>query len=141
MKKWIVCILGALTFVSCQDQVGQLSGTYSYKISGSVVIDGDTSVLSDETGAMQLLRVNSDSALLTFNALLGPVYTTSARINGKQIKVLPYERNLTHRLMDYTITGSGDGTVYDETIVFSLQYSDTTADLKAEKLTMVCKKN
>lgn len=130
-----------LCLTGCQDPVEQLAGNYSYKISGSVIIKGDTTVLSDEMGAMSLVHLSADSALLTFNSLAGPAYTTTAKIDSSHIAVMPYERNLHHRLIDYAITASGEGTVYGQTLVITLQYADTVADLKADKLTLLCKKN
>ena len=133
--------MSVMALTSCHDQVDQVSGSYSYKISGKAVIDGDTVVLSDETGAMEIVRLSADSTLLTFNALLGPAYTAKAKIEGKDIRIMPYERTVNHQLKDYFVTAQGSGTFYDKTIVVTLQYADTTADLKADKLTMLCKKN
>lgn len=134
----MLCV-AALT--SCHDRVEQLSGRYSYKISGSVVLDGDTTVLPDEQGAMELIRLNADSALLTFNALVGPIYTAQAKIDGKNIVIAPYERNLNYLTANYTLTAQGEGTIYDETMVIDLSYSGKTAKLETVKLTMLCKKN
>lgn len=145
MKKLCVFIsilaLCAVSLVSCQDQVQQVSGAYSYKISGSVIVDEDTVVLSDEIGALDIIHVNQDRALLTFNSLLGPVYATQAQIKGKQIFLTPYKRNLTVQSKDYAVTVTGNGTIYDKTILFSLDYADEVNKLTTDTLIMLCKKN
>lgn len=134
-------MLVATAFMSCQDQVEQVTGNYSYKISGSALIDSDTVLLADEMGAMQLIRLNQDSALLTFNALLGSVYTAQANIDGKTIEILPYETTVTHLTHTYWITAQGKGDIYDNTIIVTLRYADKDGHLKADKMTMVCKKD
>lgn len=136
-----VLSLCALAFVACQDQVQQIAGAYSYKISGSVIVDEDTVVLTDEIGTMEIVYINQDSALVTFNSLLGPVYATQAQIDNKQIDLAPYRRNLSIRTKDYTVTATGEGTVYDKTILFALNYTDTINKLTTDSLIMLCKKN
>lgn len=136
-----VLCLCALAFVACQDQVQQITGTYSYKISGSVIIDEDTVVLTDEIGAMEIVHINQDSALVTFNSLVGPAYATQAQIDNKQIVLAPYRRNLSIKTRDYAVTATGYGTVYDKTILFSLNYADTINKLTTDSIIMLCKKN
>ncbi len=141
MKKLIVLLLGVLPFclTGCRDEVRQLSGSYSYKISGIAVVEGDETRLGDEMGAMDVVRINGDSVLLTFNALTGPAYYTRALINGKKITVDSYTRSLNVNSVNYTVTGSGEGEVYDETILITLRYQ--SPDVKANQLTLLCKKN
>ena len=134
-------LLAMIALMSCQDQVGQLSGTYSYKISGSAVQDSVSVALPNEQGAMELVRISADSALLTFNALAGPVYSTRAAIKGTQISLNPYSRVLEVGVEDYNVTASGEGTVYDKTILMQMKYVTVDSVLMADSLTMVCKKN
>jgi len=63
-KLYSFLLVVLLAMISCQDQVGQLSGTYSYKISGVAMVDSVTRVLSDETGALDLIRINADSTFV-----------------------------------------------------------------------------
>ena len=125
----------------CQDQVQQLSGSYSYKISGTAIVDQDTIVLSNEIGAMDIHRITADSAMITFNALNGPAYATTAVVDGQNISLAPYKRSLKEELREFSITAKGEGRVYDETILFIMHYSDTLNKLEADSLTMLCKKN
>ena len=143
MKKIFVismlCLGFGVLFTGCKDQVQQVAGTYSYKISGVATVDGDERSLPDETGAMDIVRMNADSALVTFNALSGPAYTTEALIKDKKIELYSYQRVLTVGAKSYTINASGAGDIYDETIVITLRYSGT--DISANSLTLLCKKN
>ena len=141
MKKYSILLVVLLAMMSCQDQVGQLSGAYSYKISGSAFVDSTTRVLSDETGAMELIRINADSALVTFNALMGPAYSTQAVLNGKQIRLLPYQRTISVGASNHTVTATAEGTVYDNTLLMQLKYLSADSTFVADSLTLLCKKN
>lgn len=131
----------AACLVSCQDAVQQVAGNYSYKISGSVIIDEDTIVLANETGALEVLRVTADSAVVTFNALLGPAYATQAVLEGKKMTLLPYKRSINVLAEDYMVSAKAEGTIYDETLLFNLQYENEERALKADSLVLLCKKN
>lgn len=135
----VFAVLMAFVLTSCQDAVKQVAGTYSYKISGQATIDGDQVRLTDEVGALELIPIDSITALVTFNALSGPVYTTQAEIHADQITLSTYERDLTVNLTDYHLTASGSGTIYDQTILINLQYEGE--DFSADQLTLLCKKN
>lgn len=139
MKKILVLLLPLLTLVACQDQVQQIAGTYSYKISGTAIVDGDERTLTDEMGALDIIHVDSTTAMLTFNALNGPAYVTEAEIHGQNIELKEYERVVTVQTTDYHVTASGQGTVYDQTILIHLSYEGT--DFQADELTLLCKKN
>lgn len=139
MKKLLVILLALTALMSCKDQVEQLSGSYSYKISGTAVFGNDTVTISEEIGALELIRLSADSALLTFNALRGPAYATKAKVEGKTIELVPYERNISRLSRDYTVTATGQGDLYDGTMLVRLRY--TGDDVKADSLTLLCKKN
>lgn len=146
MNKSIRLVLfGLLAFVltACQDQVQQVAGSYSYKISGQALVrrtlSNDTVTLSNEEGAMDLIRIDSTAAMMTFNVLRGPVYKTQAQIHGKQITLDPYKRNITLGSTTYTVTASGTGEFYDNTLIVSLQYQSN--DISTDEITLVCKKN
>ena len=140
-RSFIIIFAGLLGLVltACQDAVQQVAGTYSYKISGRATVDGDEVKLSDEVGAMELIRIDSTTAMVTFNALSGPAYTTQAEIHADQITLNTYERDLTVNLTDYHLSASGSGTIYDQTILITLQYKGDK--FSADQLTMLCKKN
>jgi len=139
MKKIVVFIVALLSFAACKDQVEQVAGTYSYKISGQVSILGVEQGLTDEIGAMEVLPGTTNSAVVTFNALRGPAYYTTARINGKQIVLNPFERTIRQSAVDYGVTVSGSGTIYDQTILINLRYTGTA--MNADSLVLLCKKN
>ncbi|MBQ7631783.1 MAG: hypothetical protein IJS82_03370 [Paludibacteraceae bacterium] len=132
-------IILAVLLSSCQDQVQQVTGTYSYKISGSAEVSTDSVVLSNEQGAMDLIRIDTTAALLTFNELRGATYVANATIHGKTIELSPYKRNLTIGSRTYPITASGTGTIYENTLVLTLSYKGE--DVSADEILLVCKKN
>lgn len=134
-------LFGLLTFAltACQDQVQQVAGTYSYKISGRVELVNDSVVLSDEQGAMELVRKDTTSAMVTFNALRGPVYVTNASIHGKTIELEPYKRTLSIGSRTYPITASGKGEIYENMLVLTLSYQSD--DISSDEILLVCKKN
>ena len=144
---YLLAFIG-IGLTACQDQVQQVAGSYSYKISGSAIItktnllgqeEKDTVTLSDEMGTMELIRLDSATAMATFNALNGPAYTTQAEIHGKSLTLVEFERDITIRTADYHIAVSGEGTFYENTLIMSLDYGSD--NLSAENLTMLCKKN
>ena len=160
MKKLLVILLALTALMICKDQVEQLSGSYSYKISGMAVYGNDTVSLSEEIGALDLIHLSADSALLTFNALRGPAYATKAKLEGKSITLMPYKRNISRLTRNYTVTASGQGEVYDGTILVTLSYVGDTVrvdsltaqansltvrtdslTMRADSLTLLCKKN
>lgn len=153
MKKVLFLVAGMAAFVACQpkqvepepDAVDRIVGNYSYKISGEAEIDSVSVRLADEIGALEIVRVDSVNALVTFNELAGSAYYTYLEVGEKELKLKPYERILSVKLNNYAISVSGKGVVYDNTIVFDLSYTmqhpDTINQLSAEKLTLLCKKN
>jgi len=138
MKKSLIILFALMALASCKDQVAQVSGSYSYKISGTTVIANETVALPDEIGALDIIRLDSVSALLTFNALSGPAYTTTATIEGKEITLEEYERTVTYSALTVPVRASGDGTIYDGTIVIDLHYASNNLDAD---LVLLCKKN
>ena len=141
MKKGIFLAFILLALVACQDQVQQLSGTYSYKISGQAIVDGDTVGLLNEVGAMDILRVSSESAIFTFNALTGPAYYATAHFVGKTILFGGYQRTINVGTKEYTVQGEAEGKAYDETLLFTLRYYNEDQTFVADSLILLCKKN
>jgi len=133
-----LCLIG-IGLMSCQDQVRPISGTYSYKISGTVRVDGTQRTLSTEQGAMEIVRIDNEKALVTFNILAGDVYHTNATIENKQITFEPYERDITIFAETYHVTAKGKGDIYDGTIIVSLEYSGD--GVQTSRIELLCKKN
>ncbi|MCQ2334127.1 MAG: hypothetical protein MJZ88_05905 [Paludibacteraceae bacterium] len=142
MKKYCLLLLLLLPVVGCRNELKCLEGTYSYKVSGKAVIDaGDstnTVVLEDEIGAMEIIGQSDNRVILTFNQLAGSAYTTSATLNDSILTLVPFERVITYE-RKHDVTVSGKGHIYDQTIVFDLQYSSDK--LNADKITMIAKHN
>lgn len=139
MKKIIALMMLMLALVACKDQVQQVSGSYSYKISGKATMLGVEGMLTEEIGTMDIIHRTADSALITFNALRGPAYYTTAKITGKQVELESFSRGVTQTATTHDVMVSGTGTIYGEQIIFNLSYSGST--LNATNLTMLCKKN
>lgn len=139
MKKISIVLVALLALAGCSDQVQQIAGTYSYKISGRGVIAGVSQKMDDEIGAMEIVHSTDSTALVTFNTLGGPAYTTYAAVNGKQITLKAFERDVKEDAVNYHVTASGQGTVFDGTILFTLKYEGN--QLNADSLTLLCKKN
>ncbi|MBQ0118458.1 MAG: hypothetical protein KBS42_01645 [Bacteroidales bacterium] len=142
MKKYCLLLLLLLPVVGCRNELKCLEGTYSYKVSGKAVIDaGDstnTVVLGDEIGAMEIIGQQGNNVLLTFNQLAGGVYVTTAVLNDSVLSLTPFDKVIFYQ-RDYDVVVSGQGHVYDQTIVFDLQYSSDK--LNADKITMIAKHN
>ncbi len=139
MKKFFTIAMLMLALVACKDQVQQVSGSYSYKISGKATLNGVNQDLSDEIGNLDIIRKSDSTAVLTFNTFRGSAYYTTAKIKGKDIELEPFNRRVTQTLVGYDVLVVGNGTVYGESIIFNLRYIGTT--LKADSLVMVCKRN
>jgi len=151
MKKWYLLVIVLAALIGCKksepvlDQVDKIVGDYSYKISGIAVVDSDSVRLTDEIGAMEIVRIDSSNVLMTFNALTGPAYYTHAQVAGDQITLASYNRTIGVLARDYAIVGSGAGEIYETTILLDLSYAmqqeDSLHSLTAKDLTVLCKKN
>ena len=129
-----------LCLVSCRDDVQRIEGTYSYKISGSAMLDSTEVPLRTEVGSMEIIHVTSEGALATFNALNGDVYYTTMHVIGKNL-YCGYSRNVSVLGQDYEVRAEGEGYVYGETLLFSLRYYNEDHTFEADSLILLCKKN
>ena len=190
VKAGMLCGAVALVMVACTDDIKPVLGTYSYKISGKAVVDDTIStMLTDEMGALEILRKGDDKMLLTLNTMNGDACYTEADIDGDNVTLDPFRHfiNVTYRatvpdtieltqpdttIIDlplrkdtivtpgrdtviyvervfsksFDVTVSGTGEVYDETILFNLNYSgngveDEDSQIEAEEVTMIAKRN
>ena len=139
MKKFFTIAMLMLALVACRDQVQQVSGSYSYKISGKATVNGISRNLSDEIGTLDIIHKTDSTALLTFNAMGGSVYYTNAKIKDKNIDMEVFSRRITQSIGEYDVQVIGSGKIYDGTIIFDLMYIGSS--LKADNLVMVCKRN
>lgn len=116
---------------ACSDAVRPFVGDYSYKISGTVTVDGKTKVLSTEQGSLQLVRKDKNTVLMTFNELGGDVYTATGYISDSHISFTDAKRTLhiaytgessVASVQYFDLTVAGEGEIQNETIVFGLTY-------------------
>ncbi len=130
MKIWNIVAIALLcgVVVGCKNEVQQTAGEYSYKISGSVLVDSVEQRLSNETGVVYVVEKEKETLLLTFNMLGGDVYTTTATIKNKVLEMAELERIVSQSARDYKVTVSGRGDVYDKNILLRLQYKGTSMD-------------
>ena len=116
-----------LCLISCNNEIKNAAGDYSYKASGSVLIDDTLSLnLEDEIGAMTLIQKSQDSLLLTFNVLNGNVYTATGSLCDQVLTLNPFSRSIKANILLYNIQVTGSGEVYEDNIILHLQYHGTS---------------
>jgi len=148
-KNFFLLVILAMALVGCKDnaEVRSAAGTYSYKTSGTIQVDTLRKVTFTEIGAMEVVSLkDKDSVLITFNELLGDVYSTRGSIQGNEITLSPFTRTWAELLGNNPIVMqvSGQGQVYDGSIVMTLQYSGMTQDslkISANNVQLIAKKN
>lgn len=125
----VVC---AMTLVSCSESnsVRMLTGDYSYKTSGTVVVGDSVSMtllLPNEIGQLSIVslhnKATNDSVLLTFNPLGGQVYTTMGVVCGNKIEIQPFQRYIQVDLADFLVDISGEATQQDDVVIFRWKYA------------------
>lgn len=143
---FLICILS-----SCQP-LNDVRGTYSYKISGVVKIDGEQVSLDDEQGALEMVVLNEEDLLLTFNQLGGGVYVAECSLGqANELTIHSYERVLSllqdGEIIDIQVSAQGKGKLYDNTLIIDLEYSgkslskDPVHYLSVSNVTLVAKRN
>lgn len=152
-----------LCFTACESSLPSIIGEYSFKLSGQVIKDTTQGiVLPPEIGTMEIIHRNDNNFRLTFNTINGDVYTTNATLSDNQLDLQPFTRTITitYHAQDSDILGGliewtetehyntevyGYGTVYGQTIEFTMQYSgkelDGNKQIKGNNIIMIAKKN
>ena len=139
MKRNLFLSLILIGCCACSNDARLLSGDYSYKTSGSVVIATDTEEvtyqLPDKIGQLNVVDLKATdkgSVLLVFNEMGGNLTTTYARISADSIELQPYTTTLTittgKGTGTYDITVSGTGIRYDDLIMLHETYDGTLSD-------------
>ena len=100
MKKILIsaCVLlTAFLLTTCNRDVNNLTGDYSYKLSGEVIItddDGDeTHHFIHRNGQMNVLKDKSRKSglVITMNEMNGGCYTLLAELQGDTIVLQPHQ--------------------------------------------------
>ncbi|MDE7149605.1 MAG: hypothetical protein K2O01_04260 [Bacteroidales bacterium] len=144
---WALALLPLLTVcTSCDKDTRQFKGAYSSKTSGSLVLqkaipsaldtlnlpDTMTVSLTPESGQMRIAEIkdNADyNLLVSLNLLAGDAlsFRAKAEDGGIILETTPYERYIqanvsTDVKMTLGIMTGGRGRIYDDVIVFDLDY-------------------
>ncbi|MDD6642015.1 MAG: hypothetical protein PUE55_05420 [Bacteroidales bacterium] len=139
MKRNLFFSLILIGCCACSNDARLLSGDYSYKTSGSVVISTDTEEITyqlpDKIGQLNVVDLKAtdkDSVLLVLNEMGGSLTTIYARISADSIELQPYTTTLTittgKGTGTYDITVSGTGIRYDDLIMLHETYDGTLSD-------------
>lgn len=140
----VMALLPLLTVcTSCDKDVRQFTGTYSSKTSGLLTLrktstaglgaDTLTVSLTPESGQMRISAIKDDpdgyNLLVSINLLGGDALSFRAKAEDGQItlETTPHERFVQARdgsnnQMTLSVTTGGSGQLYDDVIVFTLDY-------------------
>ncbi len=168
MKRQIILLIAiALVFSSCNREVNQFLGDYSFKISGEVAItnaEGEvTHRLMSKSGQMNILKEadgeDAHRVLITMNEMGGSGYTIHGTISDNRITFEPYtfstnlitEENVS-LFGDNTsslvcqISASGSGILNGNMLVIDEQWSghqsgNADITIQAPKITIIAEKN
>ena len=169
MNRKILCILVSVVviFTSCNRDVKQFIGNYSYKLSGEVSIVGEGGVVSyrlvHKNGQMNILedKSHSNRLIVTMNEMNGGCYTISATVKGDSIVFLPYEFSTNILISDsgpdifsgdntlsivYAIRASGGGQLNDDILMIDEQWTghqsgNDTVLLNGPKMKIIAERN
>ena len=119
-------LLGCMT--ACQKNVQQFTGDYSYKISGSVTVEGlideYDKMLTPRIGQMNIVRMNDSKSrvMITMNESGGRAYVCYGWIDGNQLTIDPYSftTEMTLKATEtgvYDVDAYGDGELTDDMLV------------------------
>lgn len=147
MKKAYIFLIAALVVCACQKSpVDRISGSYSFKNGGTLEVLGkipsdigtlpgrDTVVNSSlvpESGQMRILPKGSDEIVVTMNITGGNPVIFNGKLTDDKIILSPVERKVTmfNELnaidlpIDVSVKVQGVGTIYGNTLVFSMEYN------------------
>ncbi len=163
---WIL-VSAALIFTSCNREIKQFTGNYSYKLSGEVSIVGDDGEVSyrlvHKNGQMNILEDKSQAnrLIITMNEMNGGCYTISATVKGDSIVFLPYEFSTNILISDsnldiisgdntpsivYAIRASGGGQLNDDILMIDEQWTghqsgNDTVLLNGPKMKIIAERN
>lgn len=99
LLKTILLVVIVIFLGACDRDRQVLTGDYSYKLSGEVVLtDADGAVtyrLIHRNGQMNILRDKSDKEryIITMNEMTGGCYTMTATLHGDSLRIDPHSFN------------------------------------------------
>lgn len=167
MKRLLIIITlaaVALFFSACNREVNQLTGDYSYKISGEVAVtDADSNIsylMVNKRGQMNILRDHNDKTrvLVTMSETAGGVYSFTAKVQGDSLLLDPYSfaTNIlskatalpvidSNATMVFQIDAMGSGFCNDDVIILNEQWSGHQSSgsntLSGPKMMMIAERN
>lgn len=165
MKKILILLFSLALLTSCHKKgVSLFTGDYSYKMSGSVVLEpvDDLSLeplefdITNEIGNMNISTLDrkDGTVMVVFNAINGELCATSARCTDKDIEFSEFEKTL--RLTNIAqgintnckVEVSAEGTMYDDnTIIINAEFSgsptylDNVYSIQGDNIMIVAYRN
>lgn len=159
MKKvLLICVSVLLTLTACQKDVHQFVGDYSYKISGSMTVDGLLGVydkmLTPRIGQMNILPVNGSDkqrVMITMNDSGGRAYVCYGTVSGNTLIIDTYTFS-TELFLEagengvYNMQASGSGELTDDVLVINETWHGVKTDnrgvtVQGDDILIVAKRN
>lgn len=126
----IVAFCAALALCGCSKSKNSLPGSYTYKISGSLTLEGDSVVsLFPEQGQMHIIDCGDGKAVVTFNDITGDAVVASATMDGNELTFDNAQKKSISTSDGTLKTGStvvewtGSGKLLDDMFIAGLKYS------------------
>ena len=166
MKKlWIIGTAVILTLcTSCNRDVREHTGDYSYKLSGLVsFVDASgeaTNILATKQGQMNIMedkKAGRGVVLVTFNEMGGGAYSCTGKISGDSIVFKPFtfstrfsSADTTIELLQlgkvYTVQAEGRGIIRDGVILMEERWIGQSEDgsniqMQANAITLLAEEN
>ncbi len=148
-------LLGCMT--ACQKNVQHFTGDYSYKISGSVTVEGlideYDKMLTPRIGQMNIVRVNDskDRVMITMNESGGRAYVCYGTVSGNQLDISSYsfvtDMNLNATESGvYLVDAFGSGELTDDMLVIHQVWNGVKTNnedvvFKGNDILIVAKRN
>lgn len=158
MKKIILsCLLLLFCLTSCQKGVHSFTGDYSYKVSGSVTVEGlideYDKMITPRIGQMNIVRVNGSKnrVMITMNESGGSAYVCYGTVSGNRLTIDRYSFT-TEMTLNATETGlynvyaSGSGELTDDVLVIhemwgGIKTNDEDVMFQGTDILIVAKRN
>ena len=158
MKRILLfCFVLLVCMTACQKNVQHFTGDYSYKISGSVTVEGlideYDKMLTPRIGQMNIVRVNDSKTrvMITMNESGGRAYVCYGTVSGNRLTIEPYtftaevSLNATETGV-YDVNAYGDGELTDDMLVIhqvwqGVKTTDEDVVFQGNDILIVAKQN